>query len=655
MNPPNFAFGAAPARVVNPGSTAKTFVLPDKCFEKHVGFAWGRGNKFILYPRSQTRNESPNESPNVIENRLVNVRQDIALFTPILRKLVNESNGTYLSLQKAAEASKTTDNQVEFLKLSRQYRSIIRVCMESLQKAAELEANGVEKNTILSYITIFYSIECIWHLCEILFIDSIPGDVVLPYLLEWVRFHFPCHEQTAAMLLEECERGAEHNADYWDTVVGMIVQGRVDVARALLKLHSLSESNEFRLVDNSLRSMPVYSVYGGISTGEFQLLWKHWQAECRSKLSSGVLASQHKLELIMKLVIGDYKAFESIRSQYSSWFDLLGGWVMFTAPWSRRHELGAAANACASMAPGRSKLDDMVRALLEGDLHQLIHEVQQVSDNSWFATHLTDMLFHCGKLKILDKQHINVTAQLRESLILEYGCLLMEHKSLWSVGLSYLATVPPEGLRRAELILERMPVDTEAKAMRIMAEAKKHGLSGVASSVCVCMCSRHLVAGRLGAALCWAVRGRSGAACGRAAHAALRHYAAAAALAAPDLLLTAGPAVMLSETLLFLGKYCDFHRLYKAREFKKAANLLVSLITSKIAPDYFWETLLLDTLPLLESDEPNFTANDTYEIMLCLELKSSSLDGEKAELLRLALARNLSRTALLEGDDTGEQ
>lgn len=69
----------------------------------------------------------------------------------------------------------------------------------------------------------------------------------------------------------------------------------------------------------------------------------------------------------------------------------------------------------------------------------------------------------------------------------------------------------------------------------------------------------------------------------------------------------------------------------------------------------FWETLLLDTLPLLESDEPVFSSNDTYEIMLCLELKSSSLDGEKADLLRLALARNLARTALSEGDDPGEE
>ncbi|CAH0578936.1 unnamed protein product [Chrysodeixis includens] len=648
MNTSNF--GLEPLRG-KASAPAKTFILPDKCVSKHFGCAWGQGNKFTIYPRSQTVNKS---TPKALDNRLFNVRQDVLLFTPILRKLVNESNGTFLSLQKAAEASKTNDNQVEFLKLSRQFRSIIRVCTEGLQEAASKEEDGLAKNSLQSYITIFYSIECIWHLCEILFIDNIPGDIVLPYLLEWVRFHFPCHEQTAAGLLEACERGSEENAEYWDTVVGMVVQGRVDVARALLKLHSAGESNEFKLVDNSLRSMPVYSVYGGISTGEFTISWKHWQAECRSKLSSRVLASQPNLELIMRIIIGDYTAFESIRSKYSSWFDILGGWVLFTAPWSRRHELGAAAAACAGMAPApRSHLDDMVRALLEGDLHQVIHEVQQISDNGWFATHLTDILYHCGKLKVLDKHQTNVTSRLRDSLILEYGSLLMEHKSLWSVGLSYLASCPPEGPRRAELLLERMPVETEAKAMRVIAEAKKHGLTSVVSSVSRCVCARAQAGGRLGGALCWAARALvAGAA--RAARACLTQYAARAALPAQDLLLTAGSAMLLSDTLLFLGKYCDFHRLYKSREFKKAGQLLVSLITSKIAPDYFWETLLLDTLPLLESDEPVFTSNDTYEIMLCLELRSSSLEGEKADLMRLALARNLARTSLAEGDGTDE-
>lgn len=234
--------------------------LPDKCFEKGIGAAWRRGNQFGVYPRSQNVNKTVSETADKTDDKILNIRQSVVLFTPILRKLVNEANGTFLSLQKLVETSKTTDNQVEFLKLSRQYRSIIRVCIECLQEAAQKETDGIEKNTLFSYITIFYSVECIWHLCEILFIDIIPGEVVLPFLLEWVRFHFPCHEQTAAQLLEACEKGSEDHPEYWDTVVGMVVQGRVDVARALLKLHSTADSNDFKLVDNSLRSMPVYSV-----------------------------------------------------------------------------------------------------------------------------------------------------------------------------------------------------------------------------------------------------------------------------------------------------------------------------------------------------------------------------------------------------------
>ncbi|XP_032523554.2 nuclear pore complex protein Nup85 [Danaus plexippus] len=629
----------------------KTFELPDKCFQKRIGCVWRRGNQFTVYPRSQIVNKTTDESRNKTDDKILNIRQEVVLFTPILRKLVNEANGTYLSVQKISETSKTTDNQVDFLKLSRQYRSIIRVCIESLQEAANREKEGINKNTYLSYLTIFYSIECIWHLCEILYIDIIPGEVVLPFLLEWVRFHFPCTEQTAALLLESCEVGSEDHKDYWDTVIVMIVQGRVDVARALLKLHSAADSNEFKLIDNSLRSMPVYSVYGGISTGEFTISWKHWQAECRSKLNSKLLQDP-QLELVMRLMCGERSAFECVSVKFSSWFDLVGGWVLWTAPWTRRGELSAAAAACAAFTHTRGPLEQIVRALLDGDLHQVIREVQQISDNNWFAAHLTDMLHHCGKLRILDIHQADVTSRLRDSLILEYGSLLMEHKSLWSVGLSYLCGTP-EGVRRAELMLERMPVQTEAKAMRITAEAKKYGLLGVVQSVSACMSTRHLSGGaeRTGGALAWGARARSGPQCSRAAHAALRAHCAGRPLPAADLLLTAGPALLVDDTLLLLGKYCDFHRLYKSREFKKAAKLLVSLITSNIAPEYFWSTLLLDTLPLLETEEPVISSEDTYDIMLCLELRSTCLSKEKADLLRLALARNLARTVLVDVGD----
>ncbi|KAL4719009.1 hypothetical protein ACJJTC_019469 [Scirpophaga incertulas] len=205
-------------------------------------------------------------------------------------------------------------------------------------------------------------------------------------------------------------------------------------------------------------------------------------------------------------------------------------------------------------------------------------------------------------------------------------------------------------------------------------EQTRDGAAVGARGVCATMCVRACDADRLGSALGWALRGGGGgvggggggaggggggggrvvaALAGKAAHLALRRYVRDGSLRAADVLLTAGHALLLCEPLLVLGKYCEFHRLYKSKEFKKAAKLLVSLLTSKIAPDYFWDTLLLDTLPLLESDEPVFSAEDTYEIMLCMELKSSTLSGEKAEMLRLALVRNLTRASLM--DDSSDE
>lgn len=80
-----------------------------------------------------------------------------------------------------------------------------------------------------------------------------------------------------------------------------------------------------------------------------------------------------KLMFVCQLTIGDYAAFVSVRGAFSSWYDLLGGWTMYTAPWARRRDLGALAAACQGMqrAPPAQLLDHTVRAVLEGDLHQV--------------------------------------------------------------------------------------------------------------------------------------------------------------------------------------------------------------------------------------------------------------------------------------------
>lgn len=194
------------------------------------------------------------------------VQEQVILFDPILRKLVNESNGTFLDLQKTMK-DKTVDKQQELLKFSREYRSIIRACLENLQDES-IKTTGQQKEELANYITIFYSIECLWHLCEIVFVENIPGNMILNHLMDWVRFHFPKYERAAAKIFTGDLQSAETHPEYWNTVIGCLLQGRIDITRALLKLHNASGSAPFKLVESTLKSMPIYDV----STTIFNLL-----------------------------------------------------------------------------------------------------------------------------------------------------------------------------------------------------------------------------------------------------------------------------------------------------------------------------------------------------------------------------------------------
>ena len=91
----------------------------------------------------------------------------------MLRKLVNESNGIFLSIKKINSVA-SGDLRPELVKHSKQYRSILRACVESLQDATE-KCRPEEKSVLENFLTIFYNVECVWHLTEILYIDVIPG------------------------------------------------------------------------------------------------------------------------------------------------------------------------------------------------------------------------------------------------------------------------------------------------------------------------------------------------------------------------------------------------------------------------------------------------------------------------------------------------
>ncbi|KAB0793485.1 hypothetical protein PPYR_13105 [Photinus pyralis] len=635
-------------------ATLKTFIIPNElCRRAGIVGTWVRVNELGVFPSQhiKTTNSDSVSLYGPSDASVFNVRQQVVLFEPILRKLVNEANGIFLSVQELM-GSNVPDYKSELLKLSRQYRSIIRACLENLQEET-VRAKATYKEELQNYITIFYSVECIWHLCEILFVENIPGGIVLPHLLEWVRFHFPKYERNAASLLREDVIGAELQPCYWETVIGSLMQGRIELVQALLEVHSSADGKPFQLAIQTLRTMPLYNIYGGISVSEFNLKWKHWVLDTQSKIEAKMFSSERHLNLVMRLAVGDEVAWGEMQTHREPWYAFLAASLFFKEPTVKAFELGQFARQCIAKVGGAVKmrhLDQVLLASMELDIIQVIKEIQQMSENGWFVSHLVDLLYHAGRLEGLYSDETKVIgSRLRESFLLDYGTLLMGHHSLWQVGLNYLDHCPTEGLSTIELLLPALPLKSEARTQKIIREAHKRDMPQIVQSICKVHTMDSISKGRLGNALTWGLKSQDGGFTSLIADKFLRKYKETGVLLNEDLLDNLGSSMLISDRLIFLGKYFEFHKEYRLKNYKEAANILISLLASKLTPRYFWDTLLCDAINLLENNVMVISSTDTYTLLHSLEEKCELPElKDKIDLIRLGAARNLSRALLYE-------
>uniref|UniRef100_A0A1B0DDQ1 Nuclear pore complex protein Nup85 n=2 Tax=Phlebotomus papatasi TaxID=29031 RepID=A0A1B0DDQ1_PHLPP len=173
---------------------------------------------------------------------------------PILTDFVGETCAIFRTLRTI----KSSEQKVDYVKISQSYRSTIRTYLEKLQDSIASASDEALIERHKNLITQLYYTECIWHLCEILFVDRVVSGMIVLKLMEWIRFHIPQSERLATELLIN-GREADSHEDYWTVVRDLILQGQVEVARALLKLHSSSESLTFQITEQILKAMPVFN------------------------------------------------------------------------------------------------------------------------------------------------------------------------------------------------------------------------------------------------------------------------------------------------------------------------------------------------------------------------------------------------------------
>ena len=485
---------------------------------------------------------------------------------------------------------------------------------------------------------------------------------MLQRLLDWVRLHFIEGAQMASEVMKS-DVPEEHQC-YWAAIYQFVLQGQLDKTRQLLSVHSDRESPHHQLLDHLLKTMPVFTP-STQSLSEFEMKFHHWQEQCHQHLEEASFAMDDQLETICKILVGHDEVFIQLKDMIGSWYCMLVCRLLYQNPAVKVLDLQYSTQFCINAYGGLAQMqawDDILLSALQFDIHQVIKDSGASLSNWWFVAHITDILHHCGKLEC---QTLSFGASLREFLLLEYATSLMSHPSLWQVSTSYLDQCPEYGRAYLEHFIDHLPIESEKKAQKVLHLCEQRGLHDQSRSICKTMGMNSLRNNRLGSALSWGLRSKDVNFATFIAEKFLDEYSEKGLFLNLDLIDNLGSSMLLSSKLTFLGKYREFHKLYEDGEFKTSAALLLSLLTSQVAPSKFWLTLLLDALPLLEADEVIFSSQDTYELMHCLKqlkpvekmpMKKDQGDNneinyaqnEKLELMKLALGRNLARAQLQE-------
>ncbi|XP_055936163.1 nuclear pore complex protein Nup85-like [Argiope bruennichi] len=578
-----------------------------------------------------------------------------ALYNDYVRKLVNESHSVFLTLNTRIPGMQDERQRLEIAKTSQKYRCVLLACIEELHSA--IESTGDEE--LIDLRQMFSDIELLWHLLQSLIIDTHSGSRVLYKLLDWIKWHFVFAEKKREDLIQT-EEPCLH-PDYWDTIIHFLLQGKIAPARSLLSMHQKSKREDFISLDELMKKMPMYGASSGISLNEFRIRWKHWQEECKTRLGRGEFSSDGNLVTVCKILCGDYEALSAKSNLCENWYHLMISVLLYTDPCISFSALGDIArtyyNNVTSSSWNKSNIvDSIILAAMELDIMSVINLACSFNDGWWFAVHIMDLFTHGNYIGNGSKDHS--VKRLRTYLLRNYADTLMSHSSLWQVGADYLDYCDCNR-ELLELYLERIPIKTEVEARKIIYLAKKRNLDNLVKTVSNVMASRALSNGKLGTALTWVMYSKDVRFADEIADRWLKDYTKHQKVEGLEIFKNMGSCMLVSDKLTFVGKYCEFHKLYSEGDWKIAASLLISLIASGLAPTNFQIIMLLDALPLLEASEIIFSRKETYQLMKCLENavmnkenKDTIGDSDRVNIIRLALVRNLSRSFVIETGDS---
>lgn len=519
-------------------------------------------------------------------------------------------------------------------KISMQYRCIIHELVEN--SLCDLETKNM-----------FKEIDILWHLCELLVIDIHQTGILISQLKSWIKMHLTNFDNGSKEIINLLNNSCyqlnetDHQTTYWRLVTKLVLLGDTKRASQLLQCHyNYKNSNQIRLVSYMLEAMPSSAQY---ILHEFHVKWNNWLAECNRELATGQFDDSPELLKIVRLLCQDKDNLDNLITHFDNWYQIMVSYLIYNDPCLKNTDLSELCRKSISMYKNQPNevshhssvdFDKIIIAAFEYDLMKVVAlACGYFEDDRWFLAHLIDLLHHGNKLIAHD---IVEPEKMRESFILDHAQALFEDDVLWSLGVAYLDYCPNHGIHYLENLLSRVPLTyrDDKQARKLFTIARNRGLKELSKYFNLRM-ARNWLARKdenfpvnLSSALYWTIKSEDIPLTTHISTLYLKHCCEAGCF--PDELVfgNLGRSMLVSERLAFISKYHEFKKIKTdGGDNIEAANLFLSLLSSKIFPEFFTRELLKDANSLLDTNqELALTTEKTFELMKSIKEVNPNYD-----------------------------
>nr|CCA16890.1 nucleoporin NUP85like protein putative [Albugo laibachii Nc14] len=404
-----------------------------------------------------------------------------------LRKLAVECGDIFSRLRDCNQSTGSSKATPHHTQLSRAYRAALTRCIDAYESKAGFPCRD-DGEDLTDYLKVTLAI---WHLCEIIFLQSASkqrNDPGIAYqVAHWLQTHYiaDTKQKLAEKRLHYLKShgfGAiqsENDPEFWKTVFGYLMLGQGHQAWELLARHSSYQSAQMRknalssdagtlytfdCIHGLLESIPVTSFQHDSGVDSIDC-WNTWHTACLELYhTDSWIQNDKNLLTMLQIMLGNDT---SVKLHAETWYEFMLARLCFQEPKHIANRLEFLMSNCIDQFHHKmTQFDHIIVAILQSDVGTALERIGALGIH-FFSAHLTDFLTESN---VITDQNLGepVDCSLREYFILNYAMELSVIQGMWQLAARYFETCGRYGVFAIQSLIHFEPVDSERKVQKLM-------------------------------------------------------------------------------------------------------------------------------------------------------------------------------------------